>query len=125
MAKRQRLDPLMHGRLTRRHVEELRRRRRALLKEAEERQDLFSMTNGWPRLFERRSANGRAALSVEPPGAKLTTMRTGFSGHSARAGVQWIKPNNAMAAGNACQFCMDNPPNREAFFAPSLASIAD
>ena len=41
---------------------------------------LFSMTNCWPRLRDNRSANGRIALSVDPPGAKLTMMRTGLFG---------------------------------------------
>src|SRR5689334_16643292 len=41
----------------------------------------FSITTGWPSELERRSPTRRAKMSVEPPGANGTTMRTGLDGY--------------------------------------------
>ena len=42
----------------------------------------FSITNCWPSVRDSRSANGRMELSAEPPGPKLTMMRTVRFGQS-------------------------------------------
>src|SRR5687768_13531888 len=47
----------------------------------------FSTTTGWPSGACSRSAIRRAKMSVEPPGAKGTTRRTGLFGYCACAGT--------------------------------------
>src|SRR5258708_36010574 len=44
---------------------------------------LFSITTDWPQTSCRRLPTRRAVVSVEPPGANGTTMRTVFAGQSA------------------------------------------
>src|SRR5438876_679830 len=44
---------------------------------------LFSITTDWPQTSCRRLPTRRAVVSVEPPGANGTTMRTDLSGQSA------------------------------------------
>ena len=44
---------------------------------------LFSMNTVWPHIAESFSASMRATISVGPPAATATMMRTGFVGYSA------------------------------------------
>ena len=46
---------------------------------------LLSTITGWPSDLANGSAMVRATMSLAPPAAKVTTMRTGFSGHAACA----------------------------------------
>ena len=42
---------------------------------------------GWPSDLANGSAMTRATMSLAPPAAKVTTMRTGFSGQAACAAI--------------------------------------
>ena len=46
---------------------------------------LFSTTTGWPQRSVNFCAMRRAMMSVPPPGANPTTMRTAFAGYWAQA----------------------------------------
>src|SRR5688572_9852434 len=46
---------------------------------------LLSTTTGWPSALASGSLMARATMSLAPPAAKVTTMRTGFSGQEAWA----------------------------------------
>src|SRR5262245_22417629 len=64
---------------------------------------LFSITTCWPQIRDSRSAVMRATVSVDPPGAYGTTMRTGRAGQScASAGrLTAVASANAAASGHA------------------------
>ncbi len=47
---------------------------------------LFSMMKVWPNALPSSGARARARMSVVPPGAKGTTMRTGLLGQALREG---------------------------------------
>src|SRR5437762_750151 len=59
---------------------------------------LLSMTNCWPTARDRRSAKGRVALSEPPPGAKLTTIRTGLVGQLVSCACALALPAASSAA---------------------------
>ena len=64
---------------------------------------LFSITTCWPQIRDSRSAVMRATVSVDPPGAYGTTMRTGRVGQScASVGrLTAVASANAAASGHA------------------------
>jgi hypothetical protein len=73
----------------------------------------LSMTNCWPSARDSRSANGRMELSAEPPGPKLTIMRTVRFGQSAApcaiaAALSSASANSAAALRRTRQYNMNS-----------------
>src|SRR5258706_16387379 len=90
---------------------------------------LFSITTDWPLTSGRRLPTRRAVVSVEPPGANGTTMRTGFAGQPAAEARDTAMDGAATAAAarptKRRRFSMALPPDVTARLARVVVFFAE
>src|SRR5467141_2446331 len=90
---------------------------------------LFSITTVWPHTSCRRLPMRRAVVSVEPPGANGTTMRTVFAGQSAAEARDTTMDGAATAAAarptKRRRFSMALPPDVTARLARVVVFFAE
>jgi hypothetical protein len=65
---------------------------------------LLSTITGWPIALASGSEIARATMSLAPPAANVTTMRTGFSGQAAWAVAAAAHSSAAMRLNKRCEF---------------------